>query len=290
LTLPTPPSSSDPTNFPARADAFLGALPDFEADMTAKSVAATSAATTASTAAATAAAAAAAAAASASAAEDADSTQTTSTTSLTITASASRTFLSVGTGLAFTDGMYLLAASDANPNTHWMSGRVTSYSGSTLIVAMDDAPSAALGATRADWIISKATQAGRAPAVLADIYAATANVSMDPATFLSAAAYQAVTYSASPSWDVLTKGYKIKITLTGNIAIPAPSVLRDGVTYQIKLKQDGTGGRTVSWDTIYDWGDAGPPDINDEPNIVSLFAGEYDADDSKIYMTHRRGA
>lgn len=33
MALPTPPSSTDPANFAARADAFLGALPDFQVEM-----------------------------------------------------------------------------------------------------------------------------------------------------------------------------------------------------------------------------------------------------------------
>ena len=54
--LPTPPSRDDPTNFSARGDAFLGALPDFATeanalavDVTAKQVTASTAATTATT-------------------------------------------------------------------------------------------------------------------------------------------------------------------------------------------------------------------------------------------------
>jgi len=54
--LPTPPSRDDPTNFATRADAFLGALPDFateanalQTDVNAKQVTASNAATTATT-------------------------------------------------------------------------------------------------------------------------------------------------------------------------------------------------------------------------------------------------
>ncbi len=53
--LPSPPTTTDPTNFATRADAFVAALPTFVTEANATGAAATSAASTATTAAATAA-------------------------------------------------------------------------------------------------------------------------------------------------------------------------------------------------------------------------------------------
>ncbi|HEY3694053.1 hypothetical protein [Phenylobacterium sp.] len=289
-TLTTPPSSSDPTTFDARGDAFLGELPAFEVEMLAVGAQATADAATASAASASAAANATIASNAASAAAASATTQTTSATSLTITNGASRTFLGVSGSLTLVKGMYMLAASSANPDTYWMSGRVLSYSGTTLVVSMDNAYVANLGAARADWVISLAVAGGRPSAVPADVYAATAGVSLDPATLIAGTAPQSVTYASTIAWDVATKGYSIKATLTGDIVIGAPSVLRDGMTYRIKLKQDGAGGHAPTFNAIYNWGDAGVPDVNTGANVVSIFAGDYDADDGVIYMNHRRGA
>lgn len=97
--LPTPPSTLDPTNFNARADAFLGALPTFQEELNDYSAALTNAAT--------------------------DSTSTTSNT----IGLGSKTF-TVQTGKSYYAGMTVQAASTSSP-TNWMIGTVTSYDSGT---------------------------------------------------------------------------------------------------------------------------------------------------------------
>jgi hypothetical protein len=139
-------------------------------------------------------------------------------------------------------------------------------------------------------VISKATQAGRAAAAVADVYAATGGVSLDPETLIGATDHQLVTYSASPAWPVLTEGYTIYIDVTGGMVVPAPSVLRSGMVYTIWLIMDAVGGHVITFDSIWDaWGDAGAPDITTTANAVTIISGPYSSVTGKIHANHRKG-
>lgn len=133
--LPTAPSRADPANFPARADAFLAALPTFGSQLNANASAAfgnaSEAATAANNAAASqtsAAASATAAAASAVTAVNAPGTSGTSTTSLTI-GTGSQT-VTTQTGKAWVVGQFVTVASTASP-TNFMHGQITAYNSGT---------------------------------------------------------------------------------------------------------------------------------------------------------------
>jgi len=147
--LPTPPSTSDPANFPAEADAFLGAFPTLQTEVNAM-VAATNLAVAAVDAdEASAAASASAAAASAAAAVNAPGANGTSTTSLAVgTGSKS---LTTQTGKAWVVGQSVSLASAAGP-TNRMTGIITAYNSGTG--AMDVLVSTTSGSgTHADWVI-----------------------------------------------------------------------------------------------------------------------------------------
>ena len=170
--LPTAPSREDPANFPARADAFLGALGAFGTQTNAvaaatytNAVEATSAATTATTQATTATTAATTATTQASAAADsaaaalvsantaaalAGAFTGTSTTSLTI-GTGNKTFTTQA-GEQYTAGIYLIATSAATPSA-FMFGQVTSYSGTSLVLNVQATGGSG---TYADWNLSLA--------------------------------------------------------------------------------------------------------------------------------------
>ena len=141
MTLPSAPSSSDPTNFESEADSFLSALPQFETDMNALAAAMTL-----------------------------NSVNDTSSTSNTIASSGSLTF-TVSSSKSFVGGMYLNIADAAAPSTNLMTVIVTSYSGTTLIVK----PIYKRGSgTKSSWVISMAAD----PQTIvedSDVYLATAN-------------------------------------------------------------------------------------------------------------------
>lgn len=134
--LPTPPSTSSPTNFDSQADAFLGALPDLASDIGAvasnvyaNAVEAASSASTASTAATT-------ASTAATTALNAPATQATSSTSLTI-GGGSKSLTLAQTGKAFAIGQWVSVADTTNPSTRWLAGAVSAFDSGTGAMTID---------------------------------------------------------------------------------------------------------------------------------------------------------
>lgn len=62
------------------------------------------------------------------------------------------------------------------------------------------------------------------------------------------------------------------LTATGGVGatrqLDNPTLLVAGMTWQVWFIQDGTGGRALTFDTFYDWGDEGAPDFT--PQIANV--------------------
>lgn len=169
--LPTPPSRQDPSNFAARADAFLGALPTFTteanalaADVNNKQVTATNAANTATTQAGIATTQAGIATtqagiatSAASTAVNAPGTSSTSTTSLTISIGTKN--LTIQTGKAYAVGQPVLIARTSAPSTTWMAGNITAYNSGTGALTVEVVMKEGTG-TFTDWTISLTAPVG----------------------------------------------------------------------------------------------------------------------------------
>lgn len=112
--LPAPPTRSDATNFNARADAFLSALPTFATEANSLASEVNGYASNA--------------AASAATATNAPGTSATSTTSLAIGTGTKA--LTVQTGKAFVVGQWVTVTSTATP-ANWMHGQITAYTSGT---------------------------------------------------------------------------------------------------------------------------------------------------------------
>lgn len=81
-------------------------------------------------------------------------------------------------------------------------------------------------------------------------------------------------------------GATYKVTLGGNRTIANPTGLTDGQILRFKLKQDGTGTRTVTWDTKYIFStDTPAPTLSTAAGAVDLLSFVYDATDDKLYVT-----
>lgn len=124
--LPTPPLRSDPSNFAARADSFLAALPVFVAEANDVAVA-----------------------------MNLNATNSTSTTSNTV-ATGAKTF-TVQSGKSYQPGMYVVVADTAAPSTNSMFCQVVSYSGTTLVVTC---LSLRGSGTKTAWAISQCAPGG----------------------------------------------------------------------------------------------------------------------------------
>jgi hypothetical protein len=74
-----------------------------------------------------------------------------------------------------------------------------------------------------------------------------------------------------------------KVTLTDNRILGNPTGAVDGQTLKFAIRQDGTGGRTLSFDTKYRFGfEIGTPIISAGANTISYIGVRYNGDDDKF--------
>jgi hypothetical protein len=65
-------------------------------------------------------------------------------------------------------------------------------------------------------------------------------------------ASQALTDQATITWDT-SAGAFATVTLAGSRTVAAPTNLTAGASYGIKVTQDGTGSRTLTWNSVFKW-------------------------------------
>jgi len=80
-----------------------------------------------------------------------------------------------------------------------------------------------------------------------------------------------------------------KVTLGGNRTLDNPTNLSDGMTLLWRIKQDGTGSRTLAYGNKFTWGDAGAPTLSTGANKVDIISGYYDSTDDKIHAAIAKG-
>lgn len=93
------------------------------------------------------------------------------------------------------------------------------------------------------------------------------------------------TGSVTPNCDLSNVFY---VALTENVTIAAPTNPRSGQVINIILKQDATGGRTVTFNAIYTFSGGGEPTATATANAVDMVSCQYDATNDKwrcSYMT-----
>ena len=76
-----------------------------------------------------------------------------------------------------------------------------------------------------------------------------------------------LTFDATQDWD-LESNQVTTLTLTGNTTFDAPTNQVDGAFYSITIKQDGTGGRTVAWNAVFDFPAGTAPTITSTASAV----------------------
>lgn len=77
-----------------------------------------------------------------------------------------------------------------------------------------------------------------------------------------------LTESATIAWDLKTKQVT-SVTLTAARTLGNPSNMLDGAFYVLAVKQDATGGRSLSYENKY-YFSGGLPSLNTDPNAVSV--------------------
>lgn len=102
---------------------------------------------------------------------------------------------------------------------------------------------------------------------------------------LALLASQALTDGASISWNV-ANGAFATVTLGGNRTLANPTNLKTGASYAVKVTQDGTGGRTLSYGSAYKW-IGGAPSIDPAANAITLLT--FLSDGTNLYGVAQKG-
>lgn len=72
---------------------------------------------------------------------------------------------------------------------------------------------------------------------------------------------QSLSDGASIAWNLNTQQYA-KVTLAGNRTLAAPSNMKDGGWYTLRITQDGTGSRTLSYNAVFKFPGAEVPTLS----------------------------
>ena len=83
-------------------------------------------------------------------------------------------------------------------------------------------------------------------------------------------ANQVLTDAATINWD-LSLGQVATVTLAGNRTMAAPTNMKVG-TYILHVIQDGSGGRTLSWNSVFKWPAAVAPVLTTTAGRRDLFS------------------
>ncbi len=91
----------------------------------------------------------------------------------------------------------------------------------------------------------------------------------------------ALTDGASIAVDAQS-GNTFTVTIAGNRTIANPTNPTSGQRILFRIKQDGVGGRTITWDTAYRFSvDVPQPTLSTTANLTDYIGFVYNATDSK---------
>jgi hypothetical protein len=210
-----------------------------------------------------------AAAASAASALNAPGTSATSTTSLAI-GTGSKAF-TIQTGKAFVVGQFVVAANAANV-TDYMFGQISAHNSGTGALTINVTAVSGSG-TFANWSIGLSAS-GAGDVTLT-------NKTIEAGTFTNGYTEEVATANTSTAYTIDLAGGSVQIlTLTGNCTFTFPTATA-GQSFILLLKQDGTGGRTVTWPAAVKWPGGTAPTITSTASKMDKFV--FTAADSNWY-------
>jgi len=80
---------------------------------------------------------------------------------------------------------------------------------------------------------------------------------------------QTLTDQAAIDWD-LAAGGAAKVTLAGNRTMNAPTNMIEGAWYRLRIIQDATGTRLITWNAVFKWPGAVAPCLSAAPNNIDI--------------------
>ena len=94
-----------------------------------------------------------------------------------------------------------------------------------------------------------------------------------------------LTFDATQDW-ALTANQVATLTLTANTVFDAPTQMVDGAFYSLIIIQDGTGGRTASWNAVFKWAAATAPTLTTTAAAKDIFV--WRSDGTNMYEVGRQ--
>lgn len=94
-------------------------------------------------------------------------------------------------------------------------------------------------------------------------------VHVSPSALAGSAAFITLTDASTVAWN-MASGYNAKVTLGGNRALGAPTNAYEGLSGSLQVIQDGTGSRTLSFDSSWDFGVNGAPTLSTAAASIDL--------------------
>jgi hypothetical protein len=82
-------------------------------------------------------------------------------------------------------------------------------------------------------------------------------------------------------------GRNFRVTLGGNRTLANPTNLADGQRLHFRIKQDGTGSRTLAFGSMYKF-EGGSKTLSTPANTLDVVEGQYDAADNTITCVLRK--
>lgn len=79
------------------------------------------------------------------------------------------------------------------------------------------------------------------------------------------------------------------ITLAGNTTLAKPQNLYPGQTLNIVLQQDDIGGRTVTFDAAWNFGDIALPTLSTAANTADFLSSYYSGQTDKVFVIFWKG-
>lgn len=284
-----PDRSMSSEQFVAAANAFLGALPNFQSQLNAMASEINGTAAQVNSDALVASSAAAQAVQAAATAINTPATFSTFTGSLTVS-TGSKTMTIDQTDKNYSAGQYVSISDAANPAARRMTGLVTSWSPGTrqLVVLVDNIDSGTGQTVSVVWNIAVSARAGLPAATVAEVRAGViASGAITPQSLTQAAAFIFLN-EVTGAWDTAL-GFNAIIGLTASRTMGTPTNLKDGWTYTLGIYH-GVGNETLSWPVIFDWGEAGAPVLSTGANRIDFVYGQYCAFTGKLHMSFRKAA
>ena len=95
----------------------------------------------------------------------------------------------------------------------------------------------------------------------------------------------ALTFDATQDW-ALAANQVATLTLTANTVFDAPTQMVDGAFYSLIIIQDGTGGRTASWNAVFKWAAATAPTLTTTAGAKDIFV--WRSDGANMYEVGRQ--